>query len=286
VSGSKNRTQTKRIEDFICVACGAYLESVGDSLVCKCGEKYPIADGIPIVLPPGWLLRKKSINLADFERVKRTYDEIHEAVFLSGGRDEYKFCASLLSGLSGKRVLDIGCGIGALFQELANASRIYGLDISLKALKIAKKKFPFSLLIVGMGEFIPFPSDFFDIIFCLGSLEHFLSIEKGLSEMSRILKHDGKGVILLPKKQYWLRSWLFNYVLSSFRPHFMVDQVLRRLVRFGSLCIQPKDRYFSRVEATDLLETSGFKIERFLEYPPNVAPFLAYDYVFLVSSRR
>jgi SAM-dependent methyltransferase len=50
----------------------------------------------------------------------------------------------------------------------------------------------------GPAEILPFPDGRYDLVTCLGSLEHFLDQPAALAEMVRVMKPRGKVVILVP----------------------------------------------------------------------------------------
>ena len=104
---------------------------------------------------------------------------------------------------SWKKILDIGCGLGDLL-KLASLSSLstYGVDISSEAIKHAHITSPHSKLHTIAAEKLPFGNERFDYITCLGSLEHFIDMEKALKEMVRVAKLDAKFCIMVPNSEY------------------------------------------------------------------------------------
>src|SRR3989344_769736 len=106
----------------------------------------------------------------------------------------------------GQKILDIGYGSGYFLKAADEAGLdTYGIDISEEGMKIAQKSSPNSKLYVGKGEDLPFEDNFFDHVACIGVLEHFMDIEKGIKEMKRVIKPGGTLLILVPNINfiYW-----------------------------------------------------------------------------------
>ncbi len=145
--------------------------------------------------------------------IKAWYDQRHLSFGENAWRpfEAYHIFLDYLDVKAGKRLLDIGCGSGYLLKA-ANQKGLqtYGIDISDEGVKIAKKASPNSEIIVGKGEDLRFPDDFFDYVTCLGSLEHFLDMEKGVREMVRVGKKDASFCIVVPNIDF-----LFWKVIGS-----------------------------------------------------------------------
>jgi len=132
-----------------------------------------------------------------------------------GFRDEELTCESvaLLEGrlprrvlaefVVGKRVLDMGCGSGRYAVALAKlgAARVDAIDVQAKAYSSARRVAEeLGLGVVfheGSVHALPFEDSSFDFVFCNGVLHHTSSIEKGISELGRVLRLDGAGFLHL-----------------------------------------------------------------------------------------
>lgn len=111
-----------------------------------------------------------------------------------------------------QRILDLGCAIGsktfALHQLYPN-SEIYGLDPEEDAVNVAKAYIQQENLTniaidLGIGESLPYPDSYFDLITCHTVIEHVYDVEKVLSEIARVLKKD--GVLHLDAPNYFWPS--------------------------------------------------------------------------------
>jgi ubiquinone/menaquinone biosynthesis C-methylase UbiE len=110
------------------------------------------------------------------------------------------------------RILDIGCHSGLFTQEILKQNKaveVYGIDISEPAIAYAKKRIKKGHFFSGDAHYLPFKANFFDAVYCLEMLEHVEHPEQVLSEMKRVLKKNGFGIILIP-----IDSRLFNLLWS------------------------------------------------------------------------
>lgn len=101
------------------------------------------------------------------------------------------------------RVLDVGCGTGALLKEpgFLREARIHGLDISRENLKLARINAPLTDLVEGNALVLPYAGGSFDIVFC-----HFLLLwvrqpDHVVAEMKRVVRNGG-WVLLLAEPDY------------------------------------------------------------------------------------
>ncbi len=102
------------------------------------------------------------------------------------------------------RVLEVGCGTGAILSELPTHLSLHGLDIDPAALVQCQVHAPAALLIQGDTLQLPNSNKTFDIVYC-----HFLLLWvsnplKALLEMKRVAK-PGTHVIAFAEPDYTAR---------------------------------------------------------------------------------
>ncbi len=105
--------------------------------------------------------------------------------------------------LTGRRVLDAGCGKGRfarVLQENFPAAEIWGLDISPEMLKHVPA--PIHTRQGALTE-LPFPDTHFDCVYATESLEHAVEIDRAVAEMCRVLKPGGRLVIIDKNAEYF-----------------------------------------------------------------------------------
>jgi glycosyltransferase involved in cell wall biosynthesis/2-polyprenyl-3-methyl-5-hydroxy-6-metoxy-1,4-benzoquinol methylase len=109
----------------------------------------------------------------------------------------------------GRKVLDVACGAGDFLEVAArDGHQVAGIDISPVAIEVARRKLPAADLRCGVAESLPFESGAFDVVTCLGSLEHFLDIPRALAEMRRVVAPRGTLLVIVPNRGYL--GWRFT----------------------------------------------------------------------------
>jgi ubiquinone/menaquinone biosynthesis C-methylase UbiE len=106
-----------------------------------------------------------------------------------------------LGTLEHKRVLDVGCGGGALVRALLDAgASAAGIDPNPIALAEAGKIAPAGNFRVASAEKIPFPDHTFDAVVIVNSLHHVpvSSMDKALDEFARVIRADGVALVIEP----------------------------------------------------------------------------------------
>jgi SAM-dependent methyltransferase len=114
--------------------------------------------------------------------------------------------AGRLGDLRGKEVLDVACGAGEWLSELVSrGARPSGIDISARAVELARNRLPQADIREGIAETLPFADDSFDLVTCMGSLEHFLDQAGALREMRRVGRAGANYLLLVPNAGFLTR---------------------------------------------------------------------------------
>jgi demethylmenaquinone methyltransferase/2-methoxy-6-polyprenyl-1,4-benzoquinol methylase len=172
---------------------------------------------------------KKSQVAHMFNSIAGKYDFLNH--FLSAGVDIYwrKKAIDLVARNNSELILDIATGTGDFAIEAMRLKprKVIGVDISEGMLavgreKLLKKKLSHVIeLKTGDSENLEFEANQFDAVIAAFGVRNFENLEKGLSEMHRVLKPDGQVVILefskpkaFPFKQGY--NFYFKHVLPVF----------------------------------------------------------------------
>jgi demethylmenaquinone methyltransferase / 2-methoxy-6-polyprenyl-1,4-benzoquinol methylase len=139
-----------------------------------------------------------------FNNIAYRYDLLNHV--LSGGIDLYwrRKAIQILSEIQPKRILDVATGTAdfALAAMSLHPEKIIGVDISESMLdigreKVAAKKLSDTITLQsGEAEQLRFDTGYFDAAIVAFGARNFEHLDKGLSEMQRVLRMGGKIIVL------------------------------------------------------------------------------------------
>lgn len=118
----------------------------------------------------------------------------------------------------GSRILDNGCGRGDFqqaFKRQNNVLEAWGVDIS----DVAQRQDPDSC-ICGVDlevEPLPFEDNYFDMVFSKSVLEHIHKPQQYLTECMRVLKPNGKLIVMVP--DWHSQRYIFYDDFSHVQPY-------------------------------------------------------------------
>jgi len=109
---------------------------------------------------------------------------------------------ALFKSFKGKKVLEVGCGIGSDGIQFARNGACYtGVDLTNAAVSIAKERFELfgqkGEIIKVDTESLPFPDNYFNHVYSFGVIHHSPNPENIVNEIHRVLKPGGSINIML-----------------------------------------------------------------------------------------
>ena len=132
---------------------------------------------------------------AMFDRIASVYDLMNR-VMTVGMDERWRERAADLTG-SPRRALDVATGTGDLAIELrSRGAEVVGIDFSEGMLEIARKKAPGIEFRAGNALALDFADDEFDAATVGFGARNFDDLDKGLSEMARVVRPGGRVVVL------------------------------------------------------------------------------------------
>lgn len=165
-------------------------------------------------------LGKKEQVAQMFDTISGNYDGLNRVISFGIDVKWRKKVLKLVADTNPKTILDIATGTGdlAILMTQTNADKIIGLDISAGMLDVGRKKIEDRKLsdkiemILADSENMPFEDNTFDAITVAFGVRNFENLEKGLSEILRVLKPNGIFVILetsVPEKTPYKQGYQF-----------------------------------------------------------------------------
>lgn len=213
-----------------------------------------------------------------FNNIAPKYDFLNH--FLSIGIDKIwrRKVRKILKNEKIDFVLDVATGTGDLAIELSKLKpkKIFGIDLSEQMLKIGvykiKKKKLNNIIEIEKGdaENLTFESNKFDAVTVAFGVRNFENLQKGLNEMHRVLKQDGKIVVLEftePKNNFI--KILFNLYFSKILPY--IGNLFSRDLDAYKYLPESVKNFPHRDNFIKVLDLSGFKNTKFISLSFGIA---------------
>ena len=183
-----------------------------------------------VVKPYNDASKSKKEEVAEmFNNISKRYDFLNH--FLSLGIDKIwrKKAIAELKELNPSRILDIATGTGdfALAALKINPKEVVGIDISEGMLAVGKEKMiakkvdKIISMQLGDSENLQFEDNYFDGLTVGFGVRNFENLEKGLAEMLRVIRPEGKAIILeFSKPKKFPIKQVFGFYSKYFIPFF------------------------------------------------------------------
>ena len=201
-----------------------------------------------------------------FNNISTKYDFLNHFLSLGIDRVWRRKAINHLMDLQPKSILDVATGTGdfAIQALKLNPDKIIGIDISEGMLKVGLEKIKKKglenkvELHSGDSENMPFEDNKFDAVIVAYGVRNFENLEKGLSEMYRVLRSGGKMVVLefskpvlFPFKQ--LYNFYFQFVLPKIGKTVSKDNVAYTYLPESVKAFPDGDEFINK------LQNVGFK---------------------------
>jgi SAM-dependent methyltransferase len=126
-------------------------------------------------------------------------------------------------GYRGKKVLEIGPGVGTDHAQFARAgAEMYALDLTARHLELTRRHFQLKDLVTrpvrGDAEALPFSDDSFDVVYSFGVLHHTPGTQEAIEEVRRVLRPGGLAIVGLYHKHsafYWICTMFLRGVIRG-----------------------------------------------------------------------
>ena len=183
---------------------------------------------------------------------------------------------------SGKRVLEVGCGIGTDSINFARAgAHLTAVELSGESLRIARERAE----VMGVADRIRFvqanaeeltsalDDEPYDLVYSFGVVHHTPHPERALAEMRALTAPGGTLKLMVYHRRSWKVFWI---VAAQGRGRFWkTDELVAEHSEAQTGC--PVTFSYTRSEARELVESSGFRVQDL--HVDHVFPYRIRDYV-------
>lgn len=233
-----------------CPDCKGNISYSNESLICnKCSRKFIIYKENLFNLMPKTISEKKKRIMEWWEENKPDLDHYvvgSEGVeqgnweyFTNTDRKYFKWCHPWgnsrypilhkwidYRSLSDKRVLEIGCGVGIMFEQFLGmgVKEVHAIELNKTSAALTQKRTELNKF-SGQGyvyqadaENLPFKDNSFDCILSYGVLHHSENTQKAIDEVHRVLKPNGNFLVMVYNKDsinYWWHIFFLWGILKG-----------------------------------------------------------------------
>lgn len=183
--------------------------------------------------------------------------------------EQFRTCCTYISSfpyekLAGKNVLEIGCGFGAAACLLARGgANVQAVDLTEAAVKGATAITKFYGLNVNVqqmdAEKLQFADATFDYVFSWGVLHHSSDTQAAFHQVSRVLKPNGQGMIMVYNR-HSLRYFQAGIHALFLRGKIFKGETFKSAQRFYTDGFY--HRHFSPRELTECLAKEGLSVDK------------------------
>lgn len=179
-----------------------------------------------------------------------------------------------LSQQSGAKFLDLGCDDGVWSKRLASrigTENLYGIEI-VEERALQAKEAGIEVISTDLNEHLPYENAFFDMLHSNQVIEHIKDTDRFVSELYRILKPGGYGIVSTENLASWHN---IGALILGYMPFSLVN-VTRKTAALGNP-LAPHDaedfwesdswqhvRVFTTKGLKHLFELYGFRVELIL----------------------
>jgi demethylmenaquinone methyltransferase / 2-methoxy-6-polyprenyl-1,4-benzoquinol methylase len=218
------------------------------------------------VTPYNSQTEKKEQVAQMFNNIAKRYDLLNSILSLGIHKGWRKKCVTLLKAKQPKKILDVATGTGDFAIECAklNPESVIGIDISDGMMQYGREKLK-SLKLDSMislkngnAETIFFPDNSFDAIVVGFGVRNFQDLNKGLTNLLRMLKPGGQLVVLefsYPRNS--MVKGFYNFYFSKVTP--FIGRIFSKDTRAYTYLTESVKAFPHNEKFTAILNTLGYK---------------------------
>lgn len=213
-------------------------------------------------------------NIYDNQSFFEKYGEMLRSKQGLKGAGEWPALEKMLPGLSGKRVLDLGCGYGwhCLYAAEKGAEQVLGIDLSAKMIHEAIRKNTFSNIeyrVLGIEDY-EYPAEYYDVVISSLAFHYVEDLNSIFTLINRTITKGGTFVFTIEHPvftAYGSQEWVYDHEQKPV--HWPVDKYFIEGKRTANFLGEEVVKYHHTLTSIlqGLLQT-GFTITGVVEPQP------------------
>jgi SAM-dependent methyltransferase len=225
---------------FRCPLClGALRQNSQAELSCDSGHAFPIAGGVPRFVPP-------ENYAASFGRqwnhwATTQMDSVNGTTIFRERFSRYFDSPETFQDL---RVLDAGCGVGAFIELLApHAAEVVGFDLSTAVEAAQANVGGLANVAIAQADIFnpPLEPESFDLVYCVGVLQHTPDPQRAFSSLARLVKPGGRlGVWVYERSRF--EALKPRHLLRRYTSRLEDERAMRFVDRFAPRALRLRRR--------------------------------------------
>jgi len=239
---------------------------------------------------------KEVFNESDSSFYDTEYFLSMESRYISGAhKKRVEVILKLMGNVSGKKILDFGCGEGFIGNELAKkGAQVTGIDYAEAGIRLARERFRDIDFKIGDASTLnKFKQENFDAVLLIDVIEHVSEQGKLLDDIKRILKP--RGLILINTDvglNIWTKSRLFTKFINFSNLFSSSGKAYRTIKKIEAPRKTLKNYHLSHIGLLSylglkkLLSQHGFVINRHIVYPLISVPLRDVFFRFLPKKQQ
>lgn len=188
---------------------------------------------------------------------------------------------------AGKRVLEIGCGIGTDTVSFASAgAEVTAVDLSEKSIELARKR----VEVYGLNDRVRFihanaeeladhlPGETFDLVYSFGVIHHTPHPERVMDQVRRLTKPGSTVKIMVYHR--WATKVFWILLTQGYGRFWRLDELVARHSEAQTGC--PVTYSYTAKTASKLVESPGFRVTDLSIdhiFPYRIRDYVEYRYV-------
>ncbi len=180
--------------EYVSPVTGEVLTEQADKLISKSGASFPIINSIPRFVPV-----ENYASAFGYQWKKYAKTQLDSFTGNSISKDRLNDCLGYpVEQLAGKTVLEVGSGAGRFTEHLVKAGALtHAIDLSV-AVEVNKENIGaaanYKISQASVYE-LPYPKASFDVVICIGVIQHTPSSEKTIQALYEMVKPGGQLII-------------------------------------------------------------------------------------------